>query len=540
MLKSARSIPVVFSGILLSFPWVNGFSGIFIFLAFVPLLWVENQIYDGSSDKSSVQIFLYASLAFFTWNILATWWIANASIAGAATAILINTFLYSVIFWLFHITRKRLGSFAGYSSLILYWTAWEYAYLNIEISWPWLNLGNALANNYSLIQWYEYTGTLGGSVWVLTINVLFFQVLKNAVTQKKEKFRRALYGSFFVILVPVGFSVFRYNTYEESLKPCQIVIVQPDFDPYGTTISSQQKILSVIHLADSVSCESANYILAPETLIDNYVSESDIDKNTGISGFRNFANLHKRTSLIFGALTYKDAFGRMNPGNLSPGLSAGKHRERYNSAIQIDSGNAIQIYHKSKLVVGVENMPYSGSVSFLKPLVEHFGGSFESYGVQPDRGVFVSSGQSARIAPVICYESVYGEFVTGFVKNGANVLFILTNDGWWGNTPGYVQHLGYARLRAIETRRSIARSASTGISAFINQRGDLVATTKWNERTAIKGSVNLNDKKTFYVIHGDIPGKIAIALSIVFLGLTLLSCFYHPEKGKTFGKNATL
>jgi apolipoprotein N-acyltransferase len=68
----------------------------------------------------------------------------------------------------------------------------------------------------------------------------------------------------------------------------------------------------------------------------------------------------------------------------------------------------------------------------------------------------------------------------------------------------------------------------------------LVATTKWNERTAIKGSVNLNDKKTFYVIHGDIPGKIAIALSIVFLGLTLLSCFYHPEKGKTFGKNATL
>ncbi|MFW5773350.1 MAG: apolipoprotein N-acyltransferase [Tangfeifania sp.] len=123
----------------------------------------------------------------------------------------------------------------------------------------------------------------------------------------------------------------------------------------------------------------------------------------------------------------------------------------------------------------------------------------------------------SKAAPVICYESVFGEYLTDYVKKGAEFIVIITNDGWWRNTPGYKQHLSFARLRAIETRRSIARSANTGISAFINQRGDLVQTTQWWSETAIKDSVKLNDKITFYVRYGDYIARVSVFVSVLLI-----------------------
>ena len=124
---------------------------------------------------------------------------------------------------------------------------------------------------------------------------------------------------------------------------------------------------------------------------------------------------------------------------------------------------------------------------------------------------------SMQIAPVICYESIYGEYFSSYVTKGAHAAFIITNDGWWENTPGYQQHLAYGRLRAVETRRSIARSANTGISCFINQRGDVLQATKWWEEDAIVGSINLNNKETFYVRSGDWLGRLLAALSVLLL-----------------------
>ena len=79
---------------------------------------------------------------------------------------------------------------------------------------------------------------------------------------------------------------------------------------------------------------------------------------------------------------------------------------------------------------------------------------------------------------------------------------------------GKDQHLDYAKLRAIETRRWVCRSANTGISAFINQRGDIVQKTKWWTRTAIKQDINLNSNLTFYVLNGDYIAKTLSLLAI--------------------------
>ncbi len=118
-------------------------------------------------------------------------------------------------------------------------------------------------------------------------------------------------------------------------------------------------------------------------------------------------------------------------------------------------------------------------------------------GLDEERKVFKTHNDSLKIAAIICYESAYGEWVSKFVKNDANLIFVVTNDGWWGNTPGYRQHFSFSRLRAIETRRSIARSANTGISGFINQRGDAFQMTTYWEQAVIRQKINANCEKTF-------------------------------------------
>ena len=108
----------------------------------------------------------------------------------------------------------------------------------------------------------------------------------------------------------------------------------------------------------------------------------------------------------------------------------------------------------------------------------------------------------------ICYESAYGEYYTGYVRKGARAMTVITNDAWWGDTPGYVQHLSYSCLRAIETRRAIARCANTGISAIISPSGEIISRTPWWEQAVLTGSLPLRDDMTFFVTHGDIAGRV--------------------------------
>lgn len=119
-----------------------------------------------------------------------------------------------------------------------------------------------------------------------------------------------------------------------------------------------------------------------------------------------------------------------------------------------------------------------------------------------------ADGGMIPIGCAVCYESVYGEYYTDYIRKGAKAMTIITNDAWWGDTPGYHQHLNYASLRAIETRRAIARCANTGISAIITPYGTAIHQTPWAEEATIKAQIPLSDEITFYVKYGDITGRV--------------------------------
>jgi apolipoprotein N-acyltransferase len=159
--------------------------------------------------------------------------------------------------------------------------------------------------------------------------------------------------------------------------------------------------------------------------------------------------------------------------------------------------------------------PFKKVLFFLRPVIEKLGGSYEGLTMQPERSVF--DGGPLKIGPIICYESIFGDYTGGYVRNGATALFIITNDGWWDRTPGHIQHLKLGTLRAIEHRRPIARSANTGISCFIDIKGRILQPTEYGVATAIKGEIIPETRITFYTRYGDLIAKAMIIVSILLL-----------------------
>ena len=516
-----------FSGLLLSLPWYPWFSGIILLIAWVPALFAEEYFYSNKDQYKSHVCLGFTYITFLTWNLLATWWLYKASLPGAIIVVIINSFLMSLVFFLFHLTKRNLGRRFGNFSLLVYWIGWEYLYLNAEISWPWLNLGNGFAKDISLIQWFELTGTLGGTLWILAVNFIIFGVLRHFILYKS--FATQMPRLIFLLVLIILPLVLSFNLMDRQVSHANTIevgIVQPNIDPYHEKFSGmdQQEQLDVIlNLAEKIVTPGTNYIVGPETALFDSISENDLHSHRAIRRIKHFVDQHPQVHFIIGMDSYKTYQSEERPTPTAGKTDKpGVFIDHFNAAIQIDTSGRYQVYHKSKLVAGVEKMPYPRIFGFLNHWILDLGGIKGSRGSQPHREVFHAPGLQAQVAPVICYESIYGEHVSDYIQKGANLIFVITNDGWWGQTIGYRQHLNYARLRAIETRRSIVRAANTGISCFIDPNGRIHKPVQWGKETAIHGSIRTNEKLTFYAQYGDYIGRVA-AFMAVFAILYLIA-----------------
>lgn len=526
MKKTTAFILSVISGILLALPWYSNFSGLIAMVGFIPLLLVEDQLYQARDKNQYVDINKFSFVTFLVWNIIATYWIKNSDLFAAVAVIFLNAFFMSLTFMLFHITKRQFGNKIGSFSLIIYWLSFEYLFNHAHLTWPWLNLGNSFAGNIRLIQWYEYTGVLGGTLWILLLNLILLKVLKSSVTIHQ---RRTLVPTtiFFILLliIPMLVSNIIFKNLQETGKEIKIALIQPNFDPYNEKYQTtqNQQISEILDFANRIIDENMKYVVAPETAISNPIWEHNLKSDTSILRIKDFVKTHPNISFIIGASTYK----KLNAGQkYSPTTKFytedSCYYNAYNAALQIDTSSCIPKYYKSKLVSGVETMPFLKLFNFFEEFILDFGGVKGSLGIQKEREVFTNTGLDITVAPVICYESAFGQHVGDYIKKGANIIFIITNDGWWGDTPVYKHHLSYAQLRAIETRRSIARCANTGISAFINQKGEVIKKTKWWTPTAIKNHLTLNDEQTFYVSYGDYIGRITQFLAVLLFLYTVV------------------
>jgi apolipoprotein N-acyltransferase len=504
-----KSLLSLLSAFLLFFSWPPIGFPLLSLIALVPLFYLFANL------ETKKEIYFYSFLSFLVWNISTTFWIMHASMLGMVLAVLVNTLLMSFVFLLAFIVKSKFDLKRGWWAMLCFWLCFEYIHLNWELSWPWLTLGNGFSSFPSLIQWYEYTGVLGGSLWILISNLFIVQ----AIDSKKYR-----YSSLFVVLVPIiiSFSV-SDNIAKSHIQ--KFVVVQPNIDPYFEKfngLSSDQQLDKFIDLALSQIDGTTNYLIGPETAITENLWESNIEKSSSIIKLNNLINQYPNLQILLGATTFK-RYKTKATSTARAFTNVDLYYDMFNSALFINK-TGVEIYHKSKLVQGVEFMPFESVLGHLDFLSIDLGGISGSLGTQEYRSVF--SKDSTRIAPIVCYESIYGEYVSEFVRNGANVLTIITNDGWWKDTPGYLQHLDYARLRAIETRKSIVRSANTGISAFIDPLGNIIDQTDWDQEAVISSEIAVVNENTFYVKYGDYIGRLASFLSVFFI------CFLIANKKK--------
>jgi len=513
-------------GILLSVAWPEkGFAPL-LFLAFIPFIALEDFLLNKRDSYRPVRVFLFTYPGFLVWNILTTWWIWHSTVTGAILAWALNSLLMSLTIYLYHLTRRHSNTGNSIYFLVFFWIAFEYFHHNWEGTWPWLSLGNGFGSRNQWIQWYEYTGIFGGTFWILLVNILIYQSFKSFF--KEENRRKALLTlipAILLIALPISLSYSLYNRYQEKSRPVDVLVIQPNVDPYNEqyTLSSYELVSRNLNLARSVMDGDVEFVVSPESALQENIWEDRLETSHSLDSISAFLRHYPSAAYIIGASTYR----LFKPGE-ELSATARKfrdmegHYDAYNTAVYLDTSVYIRLHHKSKLTPGVEKMPFARLMKPLENLAFDLGGTVGSLGVDPERTVFMRRNDSLKIAPVICYESVFGSYVTQYIRKGANLIFVITNDGWWGDTPGHRQHLAFSRIRAIETRRSIARSANTGISAFIDQRGDLHQATSYWTPAAIRQKINANDKVTFYVRHGDYIARLS-AFTSVFLLLIAIS-----------------
>ncbi|HSK11815.1 MAG TPA: apolipoprotein N-acyltransferase, partial [Phnomibacter sp.] len=445
---------------------------------------------------------------------------------GAVGAIVANSLIMCFPIMAYRFARKKLGTELGLAAWIFCWISYEYIHHNWDLSWPWLTLGNGFATKPSWVQWYRYTGTTGGSLWVLLTNAVVFHAIKNYPEQKRS---RAIHlGILIGLMTPVTLGWLFYpgavgGAGTASMNGPNIVVVQPNVEAYTEKFSTAPDVLtqSLIDLSESRIDSNTRLVVWPETAIPAQMWEHEIEVNPIYQMVEAFVQRHPDILLVTGIDSYK-LWGEENPGGMSiRRMQNGLYYEGFNTAMGKSASSRIQLYHKSKLVPGVEALP--SWLGFMSSVFDDFGGIAGSLGRSQQVEVFASAGNPYLPAPVICYESIYSDFTTQYVRAGANVITVITNDGWWGNTAGHHQHMHYARLRAIETGLWVARSANTGISCFIDPHGHIYQAKPWDEQAAIKMDIPPVNDPTFYARTGDWLSKFAFVAAAVLLLLAFFN-----------------
>ena len=543
----------VLSGLLIAAAWpVRGIAPL-AFIAFVPLLYLQDKVgYKENPEKGS--IFGLSLITFLIWNSLTTWWVWKTTAIGTIGMIMLNSIFMTCVFWAYHFVKTRLyGNKKGYYILIIFVLAFEYLHLNWQLNWPWLNLGNVFSHYHTWVQWYEFTGIAGGTVWVLLANIIIYRYLfagdfsislsfaRNDNTSNMsfrpqrsgvEKSHKSLLYPILilcVLFIPLIISKIQYFSYKESGEEIEIVVVQPNLDPYSEefTLSPKKIMERNLSVAAPLVTENTRFVVSPESAIQEDIWLERIDKYYSIKELRRFLEIYPQTCYVIGISTNgMVSEGCENDFAARKFIDADRYYYSYNTAALI-MHDTIQLYHKSKLTPGAEAMPSWWILRMIKDSPLDLGGTVGT--LKKDTESRTLSFDNHNVGTLICYESVFGGYVTEFVRKGADLLFVITNDGWWGNSPGHKQHLEFSKLRAIETRRSVARSANTGISGFINQRGDIISQSSYWEQTALRNTIKTNDKQTFYVRHGDYLYKISVILTALLVAATIVKLIFEKQ-----------
>ncbi len=526
--RRSRYLLAILSGVLLgfAFPPTGLAGGLLAFVALVPLL-IALQ-----SADSLRKTFYTAYVAMFALGLVSNYWVGGwksmsevdpfLMVAGVLLAI-VHPFFLVAPFLLYDMTRRRFGKTVALYSLPIFQAGFEYAHSFGDVSYPWLNLYNTQSYNLAYVQFIEFSGPYLLSIAIVLVNVEIFQLVRRS--QGKSVLSHG-FALLLLILVPYLYGAYAMNQHEPSRSSLRVTVVQPNIDPWAKWSVDNQRILDTNFSATRTALnqvhDSTDLVLWPETAITFYITTPA--KNYELGQLYHFIAETGRPILTGFPDRMDYQTGRDSiPSDANYSGMGGFYYRSWNAAMMVymDSSGHMhrEAYHKQKLVPLGEHVPFVQYFPFIGRLFQ-WGVGLGSWnygdGYEPLELPLPSQHDTLRIPPMICYESVYPSFVRHFVDHGANALAVITNDGWYGRSSGPYQHKQFAVLRAIENRRWVVRSANTGISTVIDDRGRFVKSLPLFTSGSITERVPLIERKTLYVRLGDF-----IAIPAMLFGLVV-------------------
>ncbi len=500
-LSHSRYAAPLLSGALLglsfpSYPFIR--LEIIAWVALVPLLISLRTV------EKPGELFRRIYLTMFLFCMISLWWVSLATFPGGVLTIVAQAFFLTVPLFAFFALKKMAGYRFALFSLPFVWVAWEWAYMQQDLSLGWLTLGNSQANLNLMIQYADLVGVWGVSFWLLWFNVL---VVLSLIGSKKEA-TGSLAIMAFMVAAPLLYATVLLSREEgaaEKESGLRVTLVQPDINPHEKWVAyNSVEIMERYYrmTGKAVRENRPELVIWPETAIPFSILDTAYASDLRLL---HFALQQWNTALLTGFIDV---------------ASEPNHPfESYNASMLLEPGSGVpQIYHKMRLVPFAERVPYIDSFPWLGTLTFSLSG-IRGWGKGHDASVMeFSSPRHGKVvlANIICYESIFPTLVSEFVRKGAKLLTLVTNDGWYGTSYGPYQHLAIGRMRCIENRRAMARCANTGLTVVLDKFGRTIAEVPWWQKECLTAEVPLESRMTFYTAHPDLLPKIAAALSALF------------------------
>jgi apolipoprotein N-acyltransferase len=522
------------------------------FVAFIPL------IYSLERDNPPRKPYLLIYVAFFIYHAGTNWWISSWQehtdpyllMSGIAVA-LIHPVFFLVPMALFRFVKFKFGRPTALWLFPAIWVSFEWLHSLGDMAYPWLTIGYTQIYNSYWIQIVDSGGVWMASFIIVTINMIFLNIIFKFREQTKRRVGRARFArppgllrSLFVVglllVIPMiyGFVRIEQFNHEELLhrnESKRFAIIQPSIDPWQKW---QNSVVGQIRLHQRIQdslrrcCGEIDCAVWSETampfvslsfnaehdfsFLQRWVDTSGISLLTGLSDYY----FYKHGETV-------PPTARFVNGDTTKAYTA------YNAAVIINPGienpDELQIHRKMRLTPFAERVPYEELFYFARSWVE-WGVGISSWGkgeIQKPL-LIINDNDSIKIGTIICIESVYPDFARGFVEKGSEVLSVITNDAWYDNTVGPEQHYLIAAMRAIECRRYIVRCANTGVSGVITPTGESLVRARQYSREGIAAQVPLMNYKSLYVEYGDwLP-----VLSTLAVIIALISAYFLKRENK--------
>jgi len=470
----------------------------------------------------------YLSLVVF--NAITLYWISGwhsndtfLKIAGIATVLLHPVFLMIPALAVYGVKRAS-NKYIALFLFPLIWVGFEYFHNQWQFTFPWLELGNSESYNINRVQYAELIGVHGISFLICIVTILIYYTTERIYRGKwkllnpKTSVHTAVI--FIILIIPNYYSSVKLNdpgnekyfNNNDPAKTVKICITQANTDPYKKWGGNQDSLLySYFDVLNKGLSGNPDMLLLHETAPPYYFFEDYNRDKTQL--FIDFVNRNQKYLLM--GIPHLEYYidSTQAPNDARVNKKSGRRYDAFNSVVLLEPGkrnNDYIIHKKVKLVPFSERVPYQEIFPFTEKLV-NWGVGISHW--QRGNGLTLFELKNPTLKPkvkfegIICFESVFSEFVSEGVKNGAEFIAIVTNDGWWGNTSGPYQHKQYAVLRAIENRKWIARCAQTGISCFIDPLGRIYDEIPYFTEGVVTRNIIANSEKTFYCEYGDIIGN---------------------------------